>query len=399
MGWHWAMEIARLGHEIWVLTRANNRPVIEEEFSQKWPPTNLHFLYYDLPAWVLRWKSGGRGVHLYYLLWQWGAYLLAKKKHAEMHFDLVHHITFVSVRQPSFMGNLGIPFIFGPVAGGERAPWRLRIGYGARGFLLDALRDLANLLVKIDPLMRRTFKQATRIYVTSEQTRALLPRKYQRKACAQLAIGIDDESLSRAARAGRDRSVSNGKPFRILYVGHFLYLKGMHLGLCSFARLIAMGVDARLTMVGKGPDEKRWRGLSKKLGVSGLIDWVPWVSQEQLSAIYNRHDVFFFPSLHDSGGMVVLEALAHGLPVVCFDLGGPGAIVNECCGEVVLSANQNEGEVVGGLSKALIAFASDNAIRRRCSEGAFVRAGDFCWSTVVGSVATDWDQYMSKRRG
>ena len=132
LGWNWAREIAR-NHEAWVLTRANNRPSIEDTLRKGSIPS-LHFVYYDLPDGVKSWKKGQRGVHLYYLLWQWGAYRTAKKVHKQVRFDLVHHITFVSVRQPSFMGLLGIPFIFGPVAGGERAPWRLRIGYGLKGW-------------------------------------------------------------------------------------------------------------------------------------------------------------------------------------------------------------------------------------------------------------------------
>ena len=383
VGWHWAMEIARLGHEVWVLTRANNQPVIETEFLKQPQPANLHFFYYDLPAWARWWKKGGRGVHLYYLLWQWGAYLLVKKRHEEIHFDLVHHITFVSVRQPSFMGNLGIPFIFGPVAGGERAPWRLRIGYGARGFLLDALRDIANLMVKIDPLMRRTFKQAKKIYATSEQTLSLIPEKYQHKAMVQLAIGIEDALCGRDQQQTSSRAGNN--EFRILYVGRFVYWKGMHLGLRAFANLVKDGVDARLTLVGQGPDEKRWRRVSEQLGVTTRIDWIPWVTQDELAAIYARHDVFLFPSLHDSGGMVVLEAMAHGLPVVCFGLGGPGQNVDATCGRVVCAMGLGEDEASNLLAKALGEIGNAESCEQ-LSAGARRRASDFAWSKMVGRL-------------
>jgi hypothetical protein len=50
----------------------------------------------------------------------------------------VQHLTFGVFRHPSFMGRLGIPFIFGPVGGGERVPFRLRMDYGAKGHLVDA---------------------------------------------------------------------------------------------------------------------------------------------------------------------------------------------------------------------------------------------------------------------
>jgi hypothetical protein len=151
VGWNWALALVRRGHMVWVVTRKNNQVSIELELAKLGETyvSNLHFFYYDLPSWATWWKKARRGVHLYYLLWQWGAYQLAKKKHSTQTFELVHHITFVSVRQPSFMGNLKIPFIFGPVAGGEHAPWPLRNGFGWQGWLKDLVRDFANLLVRL----------------------------------------------------------------------------------------------------------------------------------------------------------------------------------------------------------------------------------------------------------
>lgn len=273
VGWRWALEIARLGHDVWVLTRANNRPVIEAEIAKVPHKANLHFLYYDLPAWARWWKKGRRGIRLYYSLWQWGAYRIARKVHGRERFDRVHHVTFVTARQPSFMGNLGIPFIFGPVGGGEQAPWRLRRGYGWRGWILDALRDLLNLLIRFDPLMRRTFRQAETIYVRSAQSRSIIPRAWRSKARCLLGIGIDPPGPASITTAG----AADPPGFRVLYAGHFLYLKGMHLGLPAFARMQARCPGPRLTIVGKGPDEGRWRRLAERLGVGPHLDWVPWV--------------------------------------------------------------------------------------------------------------------------
>ncbi len=84
------------------------------------------------------------------------------------------------------MGNLGIPFIFGPVGGGERAPWRLRRGYGWRGRILNGLRDVWNYLIKFDPLMYRTFRQAETIYLKPLQSRWVIPRVWWSKVTCQL---------------------------------------------------------------------------------------------------------------------------------------------------------------------------------------------------------------------
>ncbi len=379
VGWHWALELARLGHEVWVLTRESNRSSVESVSNDCEELGRLNFLYYDLPAWAKWWKRGGRGIRLYYFLWQVGAYKVARYAHRKVKFDRVHHVTFVSVRQPSFMGNLGIPFLFGPVGGGERAPFHLRAGYGFRGWLLDGLRDLANYAVKLDPFMWHTFSKATVIYVTSEQTRTLIPKRFIGKTRIQLAIGWECNGINSDEEGRKDEE----KIFRILYVGNFLYLKGMHLGLAAFAGLVKSVPDARLTLVGRGPDEHRWRHIADELDIADRVDWLPWVSQNELECIYRRHDVFLFPSLHDSGGMVVLEAMAHGLPVVCLNLGGPGVIVNESCGRKIDVLNKAKKDVVKSLVSALVGIAKNRNIKKELSVGAHERCRDYEWGNVV----------------
>ena len=54
----------------------------------------------------------------------------------------------------------------------------------------------------------------------------------------------------------------------------------------------------------------------------------PGPARARSAELYRRHHALLYPSLHDSSGNVVLEALFHGLPVVCLDLGGPAEIVD-----------------------------------------------------------------------
>ena len=70
IGWNMTKQIARY-HEVWIITRANNRSVIEEDLKKK-PLPNVHFCYYDLPFWCGFWKKAYGGLYLYYYLWQIG---------------------------------------------------------------------------------------------------------------------------------------------------------------------------------------------------------------------------------------------------------------------------------------------------------------------------------------
>jgi hypothetical protein len=77
MGWHWAVEITRLGHEVHILTRANNVGACERGLANL-PGLRLLVHGYDLPCWARWWKKGQRGMHFYYVLWQWRAYRRAR---------------------------------------------------------------------------------------------------------------------------------------------------------------------------------------------------------------------------------------------------------------------------------------------------------------------------------
>ena len=121
VGWNMAREIAR-HHDVWVLTRTKNRVSIEAEMSRT-PIPGLHFVYCDLPRWG-RWWAKGQLLewHLYYYLWQIYVYFVAKRLHHSIRFDIVHHVTFVKYWIPSFLSRLPVPFVWGPVGGGESAP-------------------------------------------------------------------------------------------------------------------------------------------------------------------------------------------------------------------------------------------------------------------------------------
>lgn len=385
VGWKWAMTLADLGHEVWMITREVNRQGIDAELSKIGSPSNLHFIYFEIP-WFLTLTKGiyGRG-YVYYDLWQWGAYRRAREAHQKYRFDVVHHVTWVSARQPSFMGNLGIPFYFGPVAGGERAPWRLRCGYSARQWAADIFRDFVNLLIMIDPLMWWTFAKAEKIYVTSEQTRRLLPRKFWKKTIVQLAIATD-WLRHRHLEAGTKESRGTSKDLRILYVGRFIGWKGMHIGLRAFREVVARNPRARLTMVGRGPEEADWRRLATSLSLDPYIEWIPWTDRETLRELYMSHDIFLFPSLHESGGLVVLEALAQGLPVVCLDLGGPGMVVDASCGICVKAQDVTQRQVIDAVAESLMRIANDSQLRESLAKGATNRAKRFSWHDLASSI-------------
>lgn len=378
VGWHWATELVRLGHEVVVITRANNRILIEGALTDVLIP-GLNFQYYDLPSWGKWWKRGPQGVHIYYWIWQLGAYRLAKRLVSKMHFDLVHHLTFGGFRQPSLMGWLGLPFVIGPLGGGEVTPALLRGSFPRIKAVGELLREISNKLAYWSPLVRAMFRQATLILCKTRETLAILPPIHQKKGRVHLEIGLEPARIKQEVTA-------KVKGADFLYAGRLVYWKGLHLALKAFAELRRYQPEAALTVIGTGKDEARLKGLAVALGLQDSVQWLGRIPHEDIWGYYSRYTAFVFPSLHDSSGNVLLEALSQGLPVICLDTGGPGAVLPSTCGIKIRVENRSETDVVRDLTAAMKELADNPELCTQMSRRALELSRSSTWSDVVSSA-------------
>src|SRR5260221_8661143 len=156
------------------------------------------------------------------------------------------------------------------------------------------------------------------------------------------AIGLKTSEM-----AFQPRTAHNG-PLRILFVGNIITLKGLDL---AIEALKASGTEATFTLFGSGNYLKAAQEEVERLGLRDRVRFAGRVSREQVLQIYRDYDLFLFPSLHDTGGYAVIEAMFNELPVVCLDCGGPPVAVRENCGIKVPVGLR--GKVVSGLAAAI----------------------------------------------
>lgn len=385
IGWNWAQSIARAGHEVVVITRAVNRASIERVCEKR--PANPQFVFHDLSSLAQSIYKLPFGNYVYYLLWQYTAAKRAAELHLADKFDQVHHITWGSFRAPSFMGKLGIPFVFGPVGGGEDTPKLLRKGTGWQGRLWDSMRRLSNSLLTVDPFMRSTYTCASEILTSTPETLTKIPAAYRQKARVQPAAGVSavtalGHSLTTAGSSHRGGSAT----LQMLYVGRLLPWKGIHLAFRALAALGEKRSAVRFTVIGTGYDAPRLKQMAQRLNLGDRVNWIPWMPREELLRRVPDFDLFLFPSLHDSGGMAVLEALSFGLPVVCLDVGGPPEFVDNTCGRVVVTRGSDESSVVEQIAACINEFIDDPGKSHQLSNGARQRAKSFTWEAHVRKV-------------
>jgi glycosyltransferase involved in cell wall biosynthesis len=373
-----------------VLTRANNVRAIENELA-KVSGLKLAIHGYDLPKWARWWKKGSRGMRLYYVLWQRGAYRYAQKLHARQRFDLVHHITFGVFRHPSFMGRLGIPFIFGPIGGGEYAPQSLLRSLPLRGRIAERMRNAANRAASFDPLVQGAFRRATLICCNTAETMERVPAHYRGKT-----ICVHDVASDAAAIASNP---SPGAGPRFLFVGRLLYWKGVHLALRALAELRREVPDAEFTIVGDGRDRAWLEALVQQLNLGKAVQWRGWLPRAEVQQLYAAHCAFLFPSLHDSGGTVVLEAMSQGLPVICLDLGGPGSILPAGCGAKITARGRSEEQVIADLTEAMKKLATHSGWRDELAANALKAARAMTWTIHVRHAYEEIEKALARNAG
>lgn len=386
VGWNMAVHLAR-HHEVWVLTRTNNRTAIETELSRQ-PVAGLHFVYSDLPAWARFWKRGGRGVQLYYYLWQLWAVPQMRRLHRRVGFDLAHHVTFVKYWAPSALAFVPVPFVWGPVGGGESAPKAFWPACGLRGVAYELARELGRWLGEHDPLVRLTARRAALGLATTRETATRLTRLGVRQVEVQSEVALSVSELEQL-QAGE---ASAAGTVRFLSIGRLLHWKGFHLGIQAFA---AAGLkDAEYVVVGSGPERAALERLAAQLGVAQRVRFTGQLPRPEVLRLLKEAQVLVHPSLHDSGGWVAVEAMAAGRPVICLDLGGPGTQVTAQTGVKVWPGTPRQ--TVRDLATALRFLARMPDERKAMGRAAACRAQlNFNWDVYTQRIG---ETYQKLRR-
>lgn len=377
VGWNVAREVARR-HEVWVLTRPDeSKDKIEAELAA-YPVPNLHFVYFTLPFWQnsMRWGQSG-AMQIHYYLWQIQAYFVAQKLHKEVGFDLIHHVTFVKYSAPSLLSVLPVPFVWGPVGGGESAPPEFWKEFSLRAKFYELARDIVRSIGQRDPLVSMTIRNSAVVRATTDDTAKRLYRMGASEVDIVPEVGLLDEEIAELSRFPLPVS----KPVRFISIGRLLHWKGFHLGVKAFAK--ANLPDAEYWIVGDGPELEDLKRLVQNLDVAHQVKfWGRLPREDTLERLGESH-VLVHPSLHDSGGWVCIEAMASGRPVICLNLGGPAIQVSEDTGIKVLAKSSDQ--AIQDMAMAMQKLAHSPDLRVKMGRaGRRLVDSSFSWK-VIGS--------------
>ncbi len=357
VGWHWILEMAKL-NQLWVITRKNNRSEIEKNLPSHLIK-NLHFIYFDVPNYPGLLKRGDKGLYLYYFFWQWGAYLCAKKISKEIKFDFCMHLTFGSLWMPTFMHKLKIPFIWGPVGGGESVPFNYLNKLPWREYLMQRLRNLLIKCVALNPFFMTASAAAEIILVRTDDSKKIFPKKFQKKIITILETGVSQESLSESKLNPKNKS----QCVEIIFSGRLIGIKNIEMAIEAFGLASRVYSSMRFTIIGDGPRMPSLKLSAKKAGVSDKVQFLGGVNQLTVLEHLKKSDIFLFPSLKEGGSWSLIEAIGAGCPVICMDISGMHVITDDSCAVRIRPTSYEDS--VKHMADAIIKLSVSQELRQK----------------------------------
>ncbi len=295
----------------------------------------------------------------------------------------------LSFSQPAILAQQrpDIIHLQSPYPLGEMANWLL--GH-AKATVISYQSDIVKqktILRFYGPFLRRILQAADGIMTNNprylETSTWLQPVRYK---CRAVPIGVN---LSRF----KPITFSSSAPLKLLFVGRLRYYKGLDTLLQALPRLPMV----HLTIVGIGPMQEQWQTLSQQLGLNDRVFFAGEIDETYLPDYYHQADVFVLPSnaRSEAYGIVLLEAMASGLPCITTELGtGTSWIVQDgVTGLVVPPQNP------AALAQAINTLQTNESLRRQMGQAGLARVrAEFSQELMVKRIMQLYIEVLAQAR-
>jgi glycosyltransferase involved in cell wall biosynthesis len=300
--------------------------------------------------------------------------ILRRRAAAGEGFDVVHAVTPLTSLAATRLYRLGAPTVIGPLNSGLANP------HGFDSILRDdsawiyRLRELAH----IADWLAGSTRNAAAILSASRATLESIPIRYRARCIPMLENGVEPHTFAAAPWPAPPTTLA---PLRILFVGRLVPFKGLAMLLEAIAR-VRSEFPVRLDVIGDGPMAPIWSADAARLGLGNVVNFHGARQLDEVASAMRSAHVLCLPSIRESGGSVLLEAMASARAVIAVAFGGPAEIVDESVGRAI--APNGVEAVIAGFADALRDIVRNpDAWRARGAEGRRRAESSFSWDAKV----------------
>ena len=247
---------------------------------------------------------------------------------------------------------------------------------------ITGIELLANLGVKY---VVDFYDRCDEVWAVSESSADVLKSYGYKGRVGVISNGTDIPSITQSADVDSMYGLTDENV--LLFVGQLNWKKNLR---CILEAVAKVKVSCKLVLAGQGPHEAEIRAAADELGIAGKIVFTGHLSDtDVLNSLYRRADLFLFPSLYDTSGLVVREAAAMGTPSVVVR----GSSAAECItdGENGYLCENNPESLCGVITRLL----TDKNALTKVGEKAMAQI-PIPWSTITDRVLDEYKKVIKK---
>ncbi len=297
-------------------------------------------------------------------------------------FDIVHgHHAFtpVSLYSISLASKHGFPTVL--------TAHSLGIGY-RHGVIWKTLKPV------LYP-MKRAFDKADKIIAVSKAVKQFMSHIVSHpKKIEVIPNGVDLERFifpSNTRKLRKELNLPLDVPI-ILFVGRLSIRKGIHILVDAFKHVVKEFPEAKLLIAGKGFLREYLRYKVRANNIADKVEFLGYISDDELIKLYAASDIFVCPSIFaEAFGIVILEAMASGKPVIATKVGGIPEIIDHEVNGLLVEPNDT-----GELRNAIIRLLSDKREMNRIGRNARKKVEEvYDWNKLVFRILEVYEEVMT----
>lgn len=310
---------------------------------------------------------------LYFRIWQRKAYLTINRSGIKM--DVCHVYSLSDFRMPGDWWKLkNCKTILGPVGGGQVCPAGLRKYDDKTG----KIRNAVNLIQQMNPVFKFKLTKFYKVFACNHETHACL-----NKGEILPDVPLNDKFSNLKIEKKNDDNIT------IISVGRLINKKGL-LVLLDVLAMLDTPVRWKLLIYGDGVQKEIIKNKIIELKLQDKICLMGNVPYNMISDVYASADIFVLPSLRESGGSVLIEAMAHGLPIVALKM-SLAYILSEHDVGVFVDTKQTREKIIQDFAGALMALIEDDKLRETCGKNGYSYVNsELNWDKMLEKVYGEW---------
>jgi N-acetyl-alpha-D-glucosaminyl L-malate synthase BshA len=241
----------------------------------------------------------------------------------------------------------------------------------------------------IKSISKLVLKNADTVIALTEDMKSEM-QKFCDRAILVIPNGIDSESFENLSRESIRKKLKIKEDENVItFVGTLRPVKGVKYLIRAIKLITKVNGNVKLMLVGDGEEREYVEDLVEELDLNECVKFIGRVQNEEVPEYMVASDIFVLPSLSESFGIVNLEAMASGLPIVATKVGGLPEIVKDGeNGFLVEPKNPKQ------IAEGTLLLLRDNELRERISKNNKEKAKKYGWDGVVERLEEAYQNHL-----